>query len=247
MGDCSNIKRLRSDLTGMEKAYLPLTFGVTMEYDLLKLHTTIAEQGYAILDAGSSKPVSQVMQELALCFGGRVLAGRGRRVLETLRMLEANEAPLRSLSRFSGAGTQPWHVDGSHLTVPPRYVILGCDSVTASGSPPTQLMMVKDARSVLPASHRETFVVKNGGSSFYSTIASLDRLWIRFDPGCMNARSAQGCAMLEALDSLPTQPYLNLEWTVGRILIIDNWAVLHRRGNASGIGHRVLLRISLRD
>ncbi|WP_370741094.1 MULTISPECIES: TauD/TfdA family dioxygenase [Pseudomonas] len=179
--------------------------------------------------------------------GGAVLAGRNRKVLETLKTLRADEAPLSSLSRFSGESAQPWHIDGSHLPIPPRYLILGCHSINGAGAPPTQLLRVKDAGFPLLASRRETFTVKNGRSSFYSTIASTDRTWIRFDPACMTAQTEQGRTIFEALESPPVQPCLTLEWTAGLILLVDNWTVLHRRGNASGMGHRTLLRISLKD
>lgn len=218
-----------------------------MDYSYVGLRAAILDNGYVSLNASPSISVSQAMQELALYMGGAVVAGRGRKVLETLNTLRADEAPLSSLSRFSGAGTQPWHVDGSHLPIPPRYLILGCHSISEGGAPATQLLRVKDAGLPLLASRRETFTVKNGRSSFYSTIASTDRTWIRFDPACMTAQTEHGRTLLGILDSSQIQPYLTLEWTAGAILVIDNWAVLHRRGNDSGIGHRTLLRISLRD
>jgi hypothetical protein len=218
-----------------------------MDYDLQKLHTAITGQGYVSLNADPFESVERAMQELALCLGGAMLPGRNGKIRETLETIDAHEAHRHSLSRFSGAGAQPWHVDGSHLTVPPRYVILGCHRNAGAGAPPTQLMRVKDAGFPLPESRYETFIVRNGRSSFYSTIASTDRPWIRFDPGCMSSRTAQGRTMLEALESLPAQPCLNLEWAVGEILVFDNWAVLHRRGSASGPGHRALLRISLKE
>lgn len=218
-----------------------------MDYSYDGLHAAILDHGYVSLNARSSITVSLAMQELALYMGGAIVAGRGRKALETLKTLRADEAPLNSLSHFSGAGVQPWHVDGSHLPIPPRYLILGCHSINGGGAPPTQLLRVKNAGLPLLASRRETFTVKNGRSSFYSTIASTDRTWIRFDPACMTAQTEHGRTILKTLESPQVQPCLTLEWTAGVILVVDNWAVLHRRGNASGIGHRTLLRISLKD
>ncbi|WP_160329156.1 TauD/TfdA family dioxygenase [Pseudomonas syringae] len=218
-----------------------------MDISLEKLHEAIAEQGYISLDAGSSENVAQFMQELAAFVGGSVVTGRVRRVVETLDILDVEDAPMCSLSRYSGAGAQPWHVDGSHRTVPPRYLIFGCCSVTGDGAPPTQLIKIKSTALPLPASFHEVFVVRNGRSSFYSTIASKDRPWIRFDPGCMKASTQKGHVILKTLESLPLQPCINIEWTAGKVLVIDNWFTLHRRGNSSGLGVRTLLRISLKD
>ena len=218
-----------------------------MQDDLQNFGALLSDHGYVTLGAARSKPVLEAMQEIALRLGGRILPGRGRAIVEKLKALEPTKAPLRSLSRLSGMGAQPWHVDGSHLIVPPRYLIFGCELVRGVGAPPTQLLRIKDVKSALQGSHSETFMIRNGGSSFYSTIASTERPWLRFDPGCMVARTAQGHAMLAALESMPIQPWLNKEWSEGDILIIDNWTVLHRRAEASGLGHRALLRISLKD
>jgi hypothetical protein len=218
-----------------------------MDVSVEKLHEMIACQGYVSLNAGPSKPVAQAMQDLALLMGGRALGGRGGRILETLETLDAHEAPSRSLSSYSGRGAQPWHVDGSHLVVPPRYLILGCVSVIGTGAPPTQLMRIKAAGFPFPASRREVFVVRNGRSSFYSTIVNPDRSWVRFDPGCMKACTEQGCSLLKSIESSPVEPCFNLDWVAGDVLIVDNWAVLHRRASATGAGFRTLLRISLKE
>lgn len=216
-----------------------------MAFNLEQVRAAIAKAGYALLKVEPATSLPEAMYELASDLRGTVLAGRGGEVLETLEMRGADRAPPRSLSRLSGVGGQPWHVDGSHLTVPPRYLILGCQSVIGSGAPPTQLLTTKDAGLPLPASHREPFIVRNGRSSFYSTIASTDRSWIRFDPGCMSAQTDEGHSIVKSLTSAQIRPGCNLDWKPGDILIFDNWKMLHRRGAASGIGRRTLLRISL--
>nr|WP_315233999.1 hypothetical protein [uncultured Albidiferax sp.] len=217
-----------------------------MNYERLELTNGLASQGYLILSIDSSKSVEQSMHEVAFCLGGKLLAGRGRKTFETLKILDAAQAPTRSLSRLSGANAQPWHVDGSHLTEPPHYVIFGCRSVTGEGAPPTQILKINDSALSLGASRRETFAVRNGRASFYSTIASADRPWIRFDPGCMVAQTEQGRDLLNAVELQPAQSFINVEWTADKILIVNNWSVLHRRGDSRGPGNRSIFRISLR-
>ncbi|QQP96614.1 TauD/TfdA family dioxygenase [Lysobacter enzymogenes] len=210
-----------------------------------RVRVALARNGYVYLRDQPSKQISQLMLELATRLGGSIRTGRGGAVIELLEEREAVDAPLCSLSRMTGAGAQPWHVDGSHSTLPPRYLIFGCQSITGAGVAPTQLLRIKDAGLPHPASNREPFVVRNGRASFYSTISSLDRPWIRFDPGCMRAQTDEGRLIVEKLLSAQISPFVSLEWQVGDILVVDNWAVFHRRGKASGLGRRTLLRISL--
>lgn len=218
-----------------------------MSSELHELSIALAGQGYATWRAIPTKSVTQVMHEVASHLGGEPLAGRGGKTFETLKVLDASKAPVRSLSRLSGVHAQPWHVDGSHLTTPPRYIILGCDAVASDGGPPTQMVRIRDSALSVQASRFETFAVRNGRASFYATIAGVDRPWIRFDPGCMVPKTAQGRALLDVMESVPVQPLVSVEWAASKILIIDNWAMLHRRGDGADFSERSLFRISLRD
>ncbi|WP_375576644.1 TauD/TfdA family dioxygenase [Paracidovorax oryzae] len=217
-----------------------------MNFELTELSITLASQGYATWRAIHTKPVAQVMHEIASHLGGEPLSGRGGKTFETLKVLDASKAPVRSLSRLSGVDAQPWHVDGSHLTTPPRYIILGCDADAADGWPPTQMLRIRDSAISVPASRFEAFAVRNGRASFYATIAGVDRPWVRFDPGCMVPKTAQGRALLDVMESLQVQSLVSVKWAAGKILIIDNWAMLHRRGDGPEYAERTLFRISLR-
>lgn len=217
-----------------------------MKFELTELSITLASQGYATSLAIPCKPVAQLMHEIASHLGGEPLTGRGGKTFETLNVLDASKAPVRSLSRLYGVNAQPWHVDGSHLTTPPRYIILGCDADAADGWPPTQMLRIRDSAISDPASRSEAFAVRNGRASFYATIADVDRPWVRFDPGCMVPKTAQGRALLDAMERVPVQSLVSVKWAAGRGLIIDNWAMLHRRGDGPEYSERSIFRISLR-
>jgi hypothetical protein len=220
--------------------------GKPMSSELHNLSSALAEQGYATWRAIPARSIVQAMHGVASHLGGEPLAGRGGKTFERLKVLAPSEAPARSLSRLSGVHAQPWHVDGSHLTTPPRYIILGCEAVAAEGAPPTQLLRIKDSAISGPASRLETFAVRNGRASFYATVAGVNRPWIRFDPGCMVPKTTRGQALLDGMESVPVEPMVSVEWEAGKLLIIDNWAMLHRRGDGRQYFERSLLRISLR-
>lgn len=210
-----------------------------------ELNAIFSTQGYFTLDKNPAKSVAETMYELAEHIGGKIMPGRGGKFFEKLRILKKSEAHAYSLSSISGTGAQPWHVDGSHLTIPPRYLIFGCNSDVTKNAPTTQILKISLEALSRAKFYRESFTIRNGRASFYSTIANVDRPWIRFDPGCMSAQTEIGCALLKTFDSISAESVNNVEWTAGKILVIDNWAVVHRRGPISDFGNRSLFRLSL--
>jgi hypothetical protein len=92
------------------------------------------------------------------------------------------------------------------------------------------------------------FLVRNGRKSFYSTICSRSRTFIRFDAGCMLPLGADSetAAKLMA-HRLETIGSALMHWRMGDVLVIDNWHVLHGRG--LGLSEtspdRKLLRVSV--
>ena len=174
----------------------------------------------------------------------------GGSLCDTLLPTAAAAAKPQSLSRIHAVGEFPLHMDTAHWVMPCRYVMLACDS-PGSGNRPTLLL---DTRQ-LPLNDQQIEVlqstplrVTNGRYSFFSTILSKSRPFVRFDPGCMTAANSNGDKALEVLgrhnwpDNIET-----VHWEAGAVLVIDNWRLLHGRGHAdSPDSDRKLLRISIR-
>jgi hypothetical protein len=91
------------------------------------------------------------------------------------------------------------------------------------------------------------FRVSNGRNSFFSTILSKSRPFIRFDPGCMTPTTKDGEKALAVFARQAWPGHVEtFHWKMGKILIIDNWRVLHGRGNVvRPDSDRKLLRISI--
>ncbi len=169
---------------------------------------------------------------------------------DTLLPTEAEEAKSRSLSKIHDVGEFPLHNDTAHWLTPCRYVMLACVS-PGSGSRPTLLM---DTRQLPLNEYQSSLIhttplrITNGRNSFFSTILSKARPFVRFDPGCMTATTTDGAKALAVLARQNWPDYIEtVEWKAGTVLVIDNWRMLHGRGHADcPDSDRKLLRISIR-
>lgn len=176
---------------------------------------------------------------------------KGGAVVDRLKPVEREAAHPRSMSARYGKGGFPFHTDGAYLRTPPRYVLLRL--VEGRSDRPT-LLLRPDPDGFSPqdwqALKRDVWIV-NGGRGRYLTPLINDtqypgRQMLRYDQECMrpfepgSCRSAQ--VMQEYIDRAEPQA---CSWTRGKVLVIDNWSVMHGRGEATaGAGeHRVLERV----
>lgn len=87
------------------------------------------------------------------------------------------------------------------------------------------------------------------GHAFYSQVLSLrlgGESWIRFDPCCMAPVEPIQNAVADTLATLRRYATpVEIEWSAGDLLLIDNWRCLHHRSDASRSLSRVLRRWEL--
>jgi hypothetical protein len=95
--------------------------------------------------------------------------------------------------------------------------------------------------------HSTPLRVTNGRNSFFSTILSKSRPFVRFDPGCMTATTPEGENALAVLARQNWSDFIEtIQWKSGKVLVIDNWRMLHGRSPADCLDpDRKLLRISI--
>jgi len=209
-------------------------------------------RGWAAFALSSSPDAGFREQLLALAerLGTPTATRSGGHLFDTLTPTEANAAKPRSLSKIHSAGEFPLHIDTAHWLTPCRYVILAC--VSAGGAHrPTSLL---DTRR-LPLNKQQISLlcgtplrVTNGRYSFFSTIFSRTRPFVRLDPGCMTATTPDGAKALAVFSRENWPEYIEtIHWEAGTVLVMDNWRLLHGRGHAdSSDSDRKLLRISIR-
>ena len=147
------------------------------------------------------------------------------------------------MSARYGLSALPFHTELSHRPRPCRYLLLGCIDPGA----PSAATILLDWRTLgfspdeLHLLEGAPILVRTGRRSFYSTILSPDRAFLRYDPGCLEAVDNRGQAALALVEHrLATGSPQAHHWRRGDILIIDNWRVLHgRRSSDQGSGRRL--------
>lgn len=209
---------------------------------------TLARSGFAVARGRDITTMAATLAALANGLGRPVPARKDGELIQTLNVIDRHEARPRSLSQLSGRGAQPWHVDGAHLPEPPRYLVLGCLDALGTGAPTTGLLHFGKVGALAgPAARCQPFAVRNGRSSFYATVVNPDCSWVRYDPGCMTPLTPEGEELAEELSLKNVEPSAAIAWHSGDILVIDNWAVFHRRFAPAGNGQRTLMRISVME
>ncbi|MBN9411471.1 MAG: TauD/TfdA family dioxygenase [Burkholderiales bacterium] len=179
-------------------------------------------------------------------FLGTPTTTRNRRLVDRLTPTHADKARPNSLSRMSGTGQQPWHMDMAYRVEPARYLVMGmheCPARTAD----TELL---NASTLVPAdlseeALSEPFLIRTGARSFYATIKAKGAPFVRFDPGCMQGSTARARALMQQLLNRTLAPTHFHQWTPGAVLVIDNWKMFHRRADATGSTNRTLYRVSV--
>ncbi len=188
--------------------------------------------------------------KLALLELGRSLgtpaSTRTRSLVDELTPQDRQKANARSLSRITGTGRQPWHMDLAHRVEPARYLVMGmyeCTPTAASTELLDTSMLIGDQHRV--AAFSEPFLIRTGASSFYATLTSKSQPFLRFDPGCMQGATDHAKQLMQKVLEQDLPATHTHCWEAGSILIVDNWKMLHRRADASSSTKRTLYRVSV--
>ena len=209
----------------------------------------LAANGWAVLTAPHSavNTLQHLVAGIARQLGSPRASRKGGDLVDHLRPIGANAAKPRSLSALYGTGSFPWHTDGAHWPVPPRYLVLACAQASAN----TAATIIWDARQSLAlnseAARQANFRVCNGAHSFYATTTSPLQSYYRFDPGCMSPLDSTAQRLLEEVEDEGTSVSDHVAWAPGIIAVIDNWRCLHRRANAEQDTARYLLRTTVME
>ena len=188
--------------------------------------------------------------EIARQIGSPVPSKVRREIFDRLKPTEARLAKAHSLSKIYSLSEFPLHIDTAHWTIPCRFIILACVS-SGLGNRKTTLLDTKRlnlSKIQTKLLYNTPLRVKNGRYSFFGTVLSSDRAFIRYDPGCMKAVSPDGN---EILDMFTVNNWPNLvdeiDWIPGKVVIIDNWRMLHGRGYSTNTDNeRNLLRVMVK-
>ena len=208
---------------------------------------TLERAGWVRVKAGTNDPniLSRLLNSIAFNLGTPV-SHRGRMV-EDLSPRRAETGNPNSLSGRYGLRPFPLHCDTSHWPVPCRFVLLACIS---PGSFITPTLLLDTFEMNLSSEERtlalsSVFLIRSGRNSFYSSILSSSRHFIRFDPGCMRAIGEESNEAMELYGYGKQKDRIRrIFLDVGDVVAIDNWRVLHGRGERAHVSvDRKLLRV----
>ncbi len=166
-------------------------------------------------------------------------------IVYTLIPKPAELGHTNSLTSRFGQGAFPLHTDTAHWRQPARYVILGCVN-PGRGRRKTQLLHEKSV--CLPGKEQQLvdnaiFVVKRQAGSFLATIFQHE--FMRLDFQCMlpvNKLAEE--ALVAIAERIEQEELIEVDWKPGRMLVIDNWRMLHGRASAQEEdGDRRMLRV----
>jgi L-asparagine oxygenase len=190
--------------------------------------------------------------DVANALGRPELDPRDRILIKDIRPQPKVAANINTLSSRYGMGAFPVHTEAAYLPSPPRFLLLYCMK-PGSGGRKTVLMDARQLFTELSGDHPPgTWVVKAGRSPFLCKAIwwkSSSEFGIRYDRECLfpagpAARSEEKWIHEFIAKSAPVE----IQWTEGQLLIIDNCRVLHGRGGSkSDDRDRWLKRILIRE
>lgn len=205
------------------------------------------EKGWVQIQPVGADNLIETLIKYSKELGTPVIARKSAGMVQKLVPINKEKAYPNSLSSKHATEAFPLHNDTAHWITPCRYLILGCMDEGESLRPTTlldfsSLVITKEERGELQSA---PFIIKNGRNSFYANIIEKHSKFIRYDPGCMVPANSRSSKIADLFSSKRVQASTKeVQWKKGMILIIDNWRMLHGRGESMVHGRdRELYRV----
>ncbi|MBN8881951.1 MAG: hypothetical protein J0H73_06510 [Salana multivorans] len=205
------------------------------QIDLREVERELGSQGFAVREGNL----------LSLDYAAR-LHGKWKpapqksgAIVSTLRPMEQERAPARTLSAVHGLDAQPLHTDGAHLRKTPDLIVLYAASPSSTG---TAIWKLDQRPSVISSG---VFTVRGNEGSFLAHAYASRRL--RYDPVCMSPSDQLAKEAKEFFEGARERAYIHA-WSAGEtLLFIDNRNSLHARevvADAADAESRVIERVA---
>lgn len=198
----------------------------------------------------SKEEFAHLVLLLSSSLGQPVSTRKNGCLVEELRPKDTKNAYLNSLSHQHSLGAFPLHIDTAHWITPCKYILLACIDPGEGGRQTLLLdtLSVRLSFDQRNAIYSEPFKVINGKSSFFGTILAEGRPFVRLDVGCMHPTSTKGKEILDWFSSETQKENIKaIDWQAGKVLIINNWRMLHGRTSINIPDEkRTLIRITLK-
>ena len=196
-----------------------------IEHDLLKV-------GYCRLEDVDEYHVLAYCQEL----GTITVDPRNPAPMRPISPQSRSVASPNTLSSRYGVDSFPFHTDGSHWAIPPQFLALYCSN-PGNGNRATYLI---DTDSWLLLQKEIDLLISSVWITGFQrprlcglAVKNGNRMQIRYDPACVrtyssSAKRAERIIVEKVGSSIP----IVVTWYKRDLLILDNWRILHARGDA---------------
>jgi L-asparagine oxygenase len=193
----------------------------------------LSRQGWLELYVSSSRDLVEIAQSLGIPHPTRL----GGSVIDRLVPTERQQAQPGTMSYHLGFEKFPFHTDGAHLRIPPRFILLKLADGAHSARPTllctlSSLSLRTEETETLA---RDVWIVRGNRRPFLSPILLDSTIhgctFLRFDRFCMKPASARSERSAQILEfALAKANPVKVTWASNRALILDNWRMLHARG-----------------
>ena len=196
-----------------------------------EIQRKIYSQGWSIEDRADS------MLDLAHEFGKPISTRQDGALIDLLHTLDIKAAYPNSLSSRFGIDAFPFHTDGAHHKVVPKYLFLRLHWPEFSYRATYLLDLIseinKKEHAILKS---DIWKVTNGNRCFLSPVIST--LGLRYDPVIMKPAISRGYQSNEIIRRITKKVTpVSVKWRKGFVLILDNHRIIHSRAQARP-GHR---------
>lgn len=183
--------------------------------------------------------------ELAHSLGRPISSRVNSSLIDSLVPLNNLDAHKQSLSANFGTGNFPFHTDGAYFKIPPRFIILRYLKGILNPTP-TVLCDLNQLTNEANEKLKDCiWKVKSRNNEFLTTILTENGEYYRYDKCVMTpavSKIQNGSYFENLIDEMPKT---QIDWTLNKAVIIDNWTFLHSRPKVTEqeINNRTIQRI----
>lgn len=203
----------------------------------------LIEKGWCLIDYGNS---DEELIYLAKALGEIALDNSD--VIHILRPKEKKSGIKDSFSYKYGLEQFPYHTDTAFWSIPTKYFILASERESKCSTYLIDFSQLigSVSQSELKIFQKSVFILKTPSQTkFVSLLSNNDsKLNLRYDPNIMSAFNKYAKDAVGILDDfLNKSKPIEVEWTGSNVLVVDNWRMLHSRGECIDEKERTLKRI----
>ena len=177
---------------------------------------------------------------------GQIIPQRNGELIFNLTPSNGENSVKGTLSNRHGFNAFPLHTDTAYWPIPVRYILLSskfpscCKTLLTSATSILNQLDVRDREDA----HKAIYKIKTTNSQFYSSLLFNENSvkGIKYDSACMFPANKSARAFVQKMGEVEI-PLNEITWKGNNAIIIDNWKMLHGRGNALITEKRELKRI----